>query len=91
MDNTKLSFRHILKQIKIQNYCKVFDKDFFEDSYEGDRDKLIIELFYFTGMRLSELINIKIAEIANTNFKILYTKICSIYLIIIYLFIPKLF
>jgi len=31
----------------------------FEDDFEGHRDKLIIELFYATGMRLSELINLK--------------------------------
>lgn len=31
----------------------------FEDSFEGKRDKLIIELFYATGIRLSELINLK--------------------------------
>ena len=29
----------------------------------GERDKLIIELFYVTGIRLSELINIKISDI----------------------------
>ena len=35
----------------------------FEDSFEGKRDELILKLFYYTGMRLSELINIKIADI----------------------------
>ena len=48
----------------------LFDKDFFEDSYEGKRDKLIIELFYFTGMRLSELINIKTSDIDKVNSQI---------------------
>ena len=52
------------------NMDSLFDKDFFEDSYEGTRDKLIIELFYFTGMRLSELINIKIADIDKINSQI---------------------
>lgn len=35
----------------------------FEKGYEGSRDKLILELFYSTGMRQSELINIKINHI----------------------------
>ncbi len=35
----------------------------FEKGFIGERDKLIIELFYVTGVRLSELINIRIADI----------------------------
>ena len=35
----------------------------FGDDVEGQRNKLIIELFYATGMRLSELINLKQANI----------------------------
>ena len=35
----------------------------FEKGFIGERDKLIIELFYVTGVRLSELINIKMSEI----------------------------
>ncbi len=31
----------------------------FEDSYEGVRDHLILELFYGSGMRLSELVDLK--------------------------------
>lgn len=38
---------------------KLFTSDLFEDSFEGIRDQTILELFYATGMRLSELINIK--------------------------------
>ena len=34
----------------------------FEKGFVGQRNKLIIELFYVTGIRLSELINIKINE-----------------------------
>ena len=56
--------------VEKDNMDSLFDKDFFEDSYEGTRDKLIIELFYFTGMRLSELINIKIADIDKINSQI---------------------
>jgi len=31
----------------------------FEDDFEGQRDKLIIELFYTTGIRRAELVNLK--------------------------------
>ena len=39
----------------------------FDDGFVGARDKLIIELFYVTGIRLSELINIKIEDINFEN------------------------
>ena len=39
----------------------------FDDGFIGERDKLIIELFYVTGIRLSELINIKISDLYFDN------------------------
>ena len=44
---------------------KLFDN--FETSKINDRDKLIIEIFYSTGMRRDELINIKIKHIFFDN------------------------
>jgi len=35
----------------------------FNEDFSGVRDKLIIEIFYSTGIRLSELINIKITDV----------------------------
>lgn len=35
-----------------------------EDDFEGLRDRLIVELFYSTGMRRAELINIKVDDIS---------------------------
>ncbi|MCX2719325.1 tyrosine-type recombinase/integrase [Lentiprolixibacter aurantiacus] len=35
----------------------------FEPGFEGTRDKLIVELFYTTGMRRSELIELKLADL----------------------------
>ena len=49
----------------------------FNDGFIGERDKLIIELFYVTGIRLSELVNIKISDV-DFNFLNLSTVICSI-------------
>ena len=37
----------------------LLDDTFFGDDFEGIRTKLIIEVFYATGIRLSELINLK--------------------------------
>lgn len=39
----------------------------FSDGFFGERDKLIIELFYVTGIRLSELVNIKISDVDFNN------------------------
>ncbi len=35
----------------------------FEDGFEGDRDRLIIELLYTTGIRRAELINLRLKDI----------------------------
>ena len=43
-------------------------KDFnFDDSFEGVRDKLIIELFYSTGIRRIELVQLKLVDIDLSN------------------------
>jgi len=42
---------------------RLFNENLFADTYEGWRDRVIIELFYSTGMRLSELINLKFQDI----------------------------
>ena len=41
----------------------VLDDLNFDDSFEGIRDKLIIELFYSTGMRRIELVQLKLIDI----------------------------
>ncbi len=45
--------------------------DFFEDSFSGIRDKCILYLFFFTGIRLSELINIKDSDLSTNSLKVL--------------------
>tara|TARA_B100000927_G_scaffold29882_1_gene22068 strand:- start:476 stop:1345 length:870 start_codon:yes stop_codon:yes gene_type:complete len=44
----------------------------FPKGFTGERDKLIIELFYLTGIRLSELVNIKIKHISFDSY---YVKV----------------
>lgn len=41
----------------------LLDKHHFGDGFEGLRDKLVIELIYETGVRLSELINLKTLDV----------------------------
>lgn len=43
----------------------------FSDSFAGIRAKLIVELLYQTGIRLSELINLKITDIQSDRIKVL--------------------
>ncbi|MFM8595661.1 MAG: tyrosine-type recombinase/integrase [Flavobacteriales bacterium] len=43
----------------------------FSDNFEGLRSQLIVELFYQTGIRLSELIQLKDAAISSQNIKVL--------------------
>lgn len=52
---------------------KLVDYPVFEDDYEGIRDKLILEMFYSTGMRLSELVSLKEIDVDTTqgNIKVL--------------------
>ena len=45
--------------VEEEDMANLFSEDLFADTYEGWRDRLIIELFYVTGMRLSELTNIR--------------------------------
>jgi integrase/recombinase XerC len=49
---------------------ELFDEIHFEENFTGVRDKLILELFYYTGMRLSELVNLTDSDIDIPNQKI---------------------
>ncbi len=40
----------------------LLDENVWNDDYPGRRDKLIVELFYATGIRLSELVNLKVSD-----------------------------
>jgi integrase/recombinase XerC len=43
----------------------------FEDDFEGKRDALMFELFYQTGIRLSELIGLKLDDVQHGQIKVL--------------------
>ena len=45
----------------------------FPDNWEGATERLILILFYKTGIRLSELVNLKVSQVdsANRNIKVL--------------------
>ena len=59
--------------IEKSNINDLLDKDFFNNDFSGQRDRLIIEVFYFTGIRLTELLNISINDIdyINSSVKVL--------------------
>lgn len=46
----------------------------FGDTFEGIRDKLIIHMFYTTGMRLSELVGL---DVADVDMSTMVVKVCG--------------
>jgi integrase/recombinase XerC len=52
--------------VEEKNITHLLDDGLFPDDFKGIRDKLIITLLYGTGMRLSELMNLKNSDI-DTN------------------------
>jgi len=46
---------------------RLLDNGYFRNDFEGVRDKLILSLFYGTGMRLSELVNLKDSDIRQSE------------------------
>jgi len=50
--------------VKESDMANLLDNVVFDDTLEGWRDKLILEFFYATGMRLSELIQLKENQIS---------------------------
>jgi len=49
--------------VEQEKMALLFTEDYFDDDFSGLRDRLILEIFYNTGMRLSELINLKHQDI----------------------------
>ncbi len=59
--------------VKEGDMVNMLDNVVFEDTLEGWRDKLILEIFYATGIRLSELIHLKEnqLDLQNRTIKVL--------------------
>ena len=57
--------------LKEEEVVNLFEEFKFEDSFIGKRDKMILYLFYQTGIRLSELIGIKDVDVRNGELKVL--------------------
>jgi len=49
--------------VEEETLTSLLDGELFEDTFEGQRDRLILELLYGTGIRLSELIETKIKHL----------------------------
>ena len=57
-----------VEESKMENLFNLVE---FKDDFKGQRDKLILILFYTCGIRLSELINLKINDVHKTGLKVL--------------------
>jgi integrase/recombinase XerC len=53
--------------VKEEDMVNLLDNHIFEDSFDGHRNRLILEMFYGTGIRLSELIDLKEKSIDLKN------------------------
>jgi len=53
--------------VKEDDMVNLLDNHIFQDTFEGQRDRLILEMFYGTGIRLSELIELKEKSIDLKN------------------------
>lgn len=49
--------------VQEQAIASVLDKSVYEPTFEGQRDKMVMEFLYLTGVRLSELIGLKWSDI----------------------------
>lgn len=51
--------KRLPEYVALDEMNKLFSSDLFENTAEGWRDRAVLELFYATGMRLSELLNLR--------------------------------
>lgn len=62
---------------RLPSFAKVIEMEndkllnYFSDDFDGIRNKLIVEIFYQTGIRLSELIELKDKDIDSESIKVL--------------------
>ena len=56
--------------VKRQDMESLFSEVEFTNDFSGSRDRLILELFYSTGMRLSELVELKEGSVLEDSIKV---------------------
>jgi integrase/recombinase XerC len=77
LENPVLKVQGFKTEKRLPNFVREADlkretlESYFDESFEGKRNKLIIEIFYQTGIRLSELINLKKDAISSNEIKVL--------------------
>lgn len=49
--------------LDIKSMGHLLNHDYFEQNFNGQRDRIMIELFYSTGVRCAELIHLKMADV----------------------------
>jgi integrase/recombinase XerC len=54
--------KRIVKYLEEDEILKILDELQYEDDFDGIRNRLIIEMLYGTGIRLSEIIGLKVSE-----------------------------
>jgi integrase/recombinase XerC len=64
LPKTKKPLPAFFKESEMAN---ILDNPFITDSFEAIRDQLILEIFYLTGIRLSELLNMKDKDVDLTD------------------------
>ena len=75
--NPLLKLRGPKSEKRLPSFAKESDlketnlSDYFSDDFNGLRDALMVEIFYQTGIRLSELINLKDGNVTNDSIKVL--------------------
>jgi len=68
---TALKFeKKVMVPFSREEMIDLLDKIEYGNEFEGVRDKLIINIFYSTGIRLSELIGIQISKIDFANYQL---------------------
>ncbi len=61
--STPKASKNLPSFLKQADVDKLFDRQDVENCFERERDKMILEMFYLTGMRCAELVNLKNQDI----------------------------
>lgn len=75
--NPLLKLRGPKSEKRLPSFAKESDlketnlSDYFSDDFNGLRDALMVEVFYQTGIRLSELIHLREGNVTNDSIKVL--------------------